>query len=131
MESTLNALGGILLNATPTFFLIIFLHFYLKSFFFKPLEKVLRERDDATTGARRKANESLSEIYKEQEEQRKQWKAERDVQIAAAQQSAKAMVEAAKAGIAAEADAAKQSLEAQSRQLASQIADSMMEGKAA
>ena len=102
MEATLNALGGILLNAIPTFLLFLLLHFYLKSVFFGPMEKVLHERDEATAGARRRAQESLAkaeeksrqyeetlrnarnEIYKEQEEQRKLWQAEQAAQKALA-----------------------------------------------
>ena len=59
MDSTLHALGGILLRATPTFFLVFLLCFYLKKVFFKPLEKVLQERYDATEGARRLAEKSM------------------------------------------------------------------------
>ncbi len=57
----LHALGGILLRAVPTFLLVILLHFYLKSMFFKPLEKVLSERFQATEGARQAAEKSLAE----------------------------------------------------------------------
>ena len=60
MESTLAALGGILLKALPTFFLFIFLHLYLRFVFFKPLEKVLKARYDATEGARKLAEASLA-----------------------------------------------------------------------
>ena len=56
----LQALGGILLRAVPTFLLVILLHFYLKSIFFKPLENVLRKRYDATEGAR-KARTAVAE----------------------------------------------------------------------
>jgi len=43
----------------PTFLLVIFLHFYLKSMFFNPLEKVLKQRYEATEGSRKLAAESL------------------------------------------------------------------------
>src|SRR5215469_6825894 len=59
MNATLQALGGILLNAVPTFLLVVFLHFYLKMVFFKPLEKVLHQRYEATEGARKLAEQSL------------------------------------------------------------------------
>src|SRR5258708_24591062 len=61
MDAMLHALGGILLRAVPTFLLIIFLHFYLKSIFFKPLEKVLKARYDATEGARKLAEQALEQ----------------------------------------------------------------------
>src|SRR5215470_18917803 len=109
MDATLNALGGILLNAVPTFILFFFLLFYLKAVFFKPLEKVLHERDEATTGARKRAEESLAkaekkaaeyeealkaarnDLYREQEEMRKQWHQEHEAQVAAAAAQAKAL----------------------------------------
>jgi F-type H+-transporting ATPase subunit b len=145
MESTLNALGGILLNAIPTFLLIILLHFYLKTMFFKPLEKVLRERDEATAGARKRAQEALAqaedksrqyehtlsgvrnEIYKEQEEQRKQWRVEQDRHVAEAAAATRRMVEDAKQQIAAEAASARQVLDGQSRDLAERITQAVLE----
>jgi F-type H+-transporting ATPase subunit b len=149
MEATLNALGGILLNAIPTFVLIIFLHFYLKSVFFTPLEKVLQQRTEATAGARKRAEESLrlaeekarqhdeilrnarGEVYKEQEEQRKKMLADQSAQIAEASAKAKASVAAAREQIAAETAAAKQALGEESRQTATRIADSILAGRAA
>ena len=86
MDATLRALGEILLNAVPTFLLVVLLHFYLKKVFFQPMEKVLRQRFEATEGARKLADQSLvrasarvaeyeaairaarSEIYQAQEE---------------------------------------------------------------
>ena len=57
----LHALGGILLRAVPTFLLVVLLHFYLKSMFFKPLAKVLQARYEATEGARKLAEQSLEQ----------------------------------------------------------------------
>ena len=59
MDKILHQLGELLLTALPTFFLILFLNYYLKFVFFKPLEKALRQRYDATEGARKLAEESL------------------------------------------------------------------------
>ena len=148
MESTLNALGGILLNAIPTFLLIILLHFYLKAMFFKPLEKVLHERDEATAGARRRAEESLAkaeeksrqyeetlraarnEIYKEQEQQRLAWKAEQDKSVAEAQERTRALVAAEREKLARDTAAAKSTLQADAQVLAGRIADSLLERRA-
>lgn len=149
MEATLNALGGILLNAIPTFLLFLLLHFYLKSVFFGPMEKVLHERDEATAGARRKAQESLAkaeeksrqyeetlrnartEIYKEQEEQRKLWQAEQAAQIADAATKSKAALAAAHQQLAGETATARQTLEGEARELAAKIASQVLEGRAA
>src|SRR5216684_8647528 len=59
MEETLHQLGGILLRAVPTFIIVVLLHFYLKFVFFKPLQQVLRQRYEATEGARKLAEASL------------------------------------------------------------------------
>ena len=59
----LHALGGILLRAVPTFLLIILLHFYLKSIFFKPLERVLEARSEATEGARDETKARYAFVY--------------------------------------------------------------------
>jgi len=55
MAATLHALGEILVQALPTFFLVLLLFIYLRSMFFKPLERVLAERREATEGARKKS----------------------------------------------------------------------------
>jgi F-type H+-transporting ATPase subunit b len=149
MEATLNALGGILLNAIPTFLLFLLLHFYLKSVFFRPMEKVLHARDEATAGERRRAQESLAkaeeksrqyeeslriarnELYKEQEEQRKQWQVEQSAQIAAAAAKTKAVLASAREQLAAETEVARHALEADTRELATSIASQVLEGRAA
>jgi F-type H+-transporting ATPase subunit b len=149
MEATLNALGQILLQALPTFFLVLLLHQYLKAVFFKPLERVLAERGEATEGARKKAAESLeraaakaaayeeslrvarNEIYREHEEVRRKWLNEQTAQILAARTHADAAVKEAKVRLAAEAEAAKASLETDSRVLADQIARTILHRRAA
>src|SRR5690349_20180209 len=59
MEATLHALAGILLRAIPTFLLVILLHFFLKYSFFRPLDRTLKARYDATEGARKGAEEMI------------------------------------------------------------------------
>ena len=68
MEETLRQLGGILLRAVPTFIFVVLLHLYLKYIFFKPLERVLRERYDATEGARKLAEESIARAAQKADE---------------------------------------------------------------
>src|SRR6185436_3242609 len=110
MAPTLQSLGGIILNALPTVFLLIILHFYLKVMLFRPLDKMLKQRHDLTEGARRTAEASLAEaerkareyeaklrdaravVYKEQEETRKNWLADQAAQFAQAHARAEAAV---------------------------------------
>ena len=102
MDQTLHALGGIVLNGLPTFFLIIILAVCVKYLYLKPLDKVLAERFRLTEGARKAAEESLknadtkvaeyetalaearSEIYQEQSEFLKKVHEEQAAQVRAA-----------------------------------------------
>lgn len=149
MDQTLHALGGIVLNGLPTFFLVILLTVCVKYLYLKPLDKVLAERFRLTEGARKAAEDSLknadnkvaeyeialaqarTEIYREQSELLKKLHDEQSAQVKAARAQSDATVAAAKATIAQEAAAAKQGLEAQSETLAGQIADAILSRKAA
>jgi len=148
MDATLHALGQVLLQGLPTFFLVLFLHFYLRSVFFKPLGKILHERKEATEGARKQAAESLerasakaaayeesiraarSEIYQEQEVLRRKWRDEQSAQLSDARKRAEVMVKNAKAEIAVQAEEARQSLAVGSQALANQITDSILQRRA-
>ena len=149
MESTLIALGGILLRAVPTFLLVVLLHFYLKSVFFKPLEKVLHQRYEATEGARKVAEQSLqkaaektaqyeaairaakAEIYQSQEKLHKQLQEREAAEVLSARQRADAAVQQAKADLAQEVAAAQASLAADSDALSEQIVESILQRSAA
>jgi len=149
MEETLRSLGGILLRAVPTFILVILLHFYLKFIFFKPLQKVLRQRYEATEGARKLAESSLaraaekaaeyeaalraarSETYKELEQMRRQLQDERAAGVREARARAEAAVGQAKAALHAELEGLKKGLEAESDALADRIANKILRGRAA
>jgi F-type H+-transporting ATPase subunit b len=149
MDATLHALGGILLRAVPTFLLVVLLHFYLKSVFFKPLEKVLKERYAATEGARKLAEASLekaaaktaeyeaalraarAEVYKAQENTFKQLQDEQAAQIAQARANSERLVEEARAQLEKDVAGAKTSLRGDSEVLAGRIADSILRRSAA
>jgi len=144
MDQTLQALGGIILNGLPTFFLLLILAVCVKYLYLNPLDKVLAERFRLTEGARKAAEESLksadtkvaeyetalaqarSEIYREQNEYLRKLRDEQAERIRAARAESDARVAAAKTAIAQEAKAAELSLEAQSEILAAQIADSIL-----
>ena len=149
MTATLHALGGILLRAVPTFLLVIVLHFYLKFIFFRPLEKVLHKRYEATEGARKLALQSLeraaektaqyeaairaakAEIYLSQEQLHKQLQEREAASALSARQRADAAVQEARGELANEVAAAKASLAAESDALADQIAESILQRSAA
>jgi len=148
MEQTLQALAGILQKAALTVALLLILHFYLKAMLFGPLEKVLKERDHLTTGARKAAEQSLAaadkktqeyeaklrearaEVYKEQEDTRRRWIEEQASQVAQARERNAAAAQRARQEIAAEAAAARQSLTEASAALADEIATAVLAGRA-
>jgi len=149
MEATLHALGGLLLKALPTFVLLILLNFYLKAVFFKPLEKVLRRRYEASEGARKLAEQSMeraaaraaeyegamraarAEVYQAQEQLHKQLQEREAADLAAARARADAVVKEAKARLAADAEAARATLDRDSDALAGLIAESILRRSAA
>jgi F-type H+-transporting ATPase subunit b len=149
MDSMLHALGGILLRAVPTFLLVILLHFYLKSVFFKPMEKVLHQRYEATEGARKLAEQSLTqaaaktaqyetqlraakaEMYQAHEQLHKQLQEREAASVAEARKGAEAAVKLAKKQLEADVEASKASLAADSESLADQIAEIILRRNAA
>jgi F-type H+-transporting ATPase subunit b len=149
MEETIHALGGILLKAIPTFLLVILLHFFLKYSFFRPLERVLKARFEATEGARQRAEEMIAkaeartaeyeaamraaraEVYQAQEQLHQRLEAERKAEVQAARASAEAAIRRAKVELAADVEQARQELERQSEVVAGQIADAVLGRSAA
>jgi F-type H+-transporting ATPase subunit b len=149
MDAMLHALGEIVLKAVPTLLLLTLLHFYLRVVFFKPLERTLERRYQATEGARKVAEESLAraaaktaeydaalraaraEVYQSQDRLHKQLQDEHLAQIATARQRTEAMVNEAKRQLAADAEQAKGTLAAQSELLANQIAETILRRSAA
>lgn len=144
MEQTLHSLAQILLRASASAFLLIVIHFYLKAMLFKPLEKVLKEREALTAGARKAADESLaaaerkgqdyeakfrdarSEVYREQEETRKVWLDDQAKQVAAAHDRSTQAMAAADKKLAEESATAKQNLVETSAALADSIANTIL-----
>ena len=149
MDATINALGQLLLRALPTFFLVLLLHFYLKAVFFKPLERTLAQRREATEGARQAAQESLAraeakaaeyensiraartEMYREQEQVRTKWREDQAAQVRAARERAGQMIAESRAQLQREAEEAKASLAAHTQALADQITTAVLGRRAA
>jgi F-type H+-transporting ATPase subunit b len=147
MDAILADLGRLLLRALPTFVVLLVLHFYLKHMFFRPLDRVLEARRQATEGARNTAQAGLDtaarksaeyesairaargEIYREQEETRRRWRDEQAAAIEQTRRSAAETIKHARAQVAEEAAQAKLSLASESERLASQIADAILPGR--
>jgi F-type H+-transporting ATPase subunit b len=148
MGQTLQALGGILLQAIPTIVLLLIVHFYLKWMFFRPMRELLEKRREATEGARESADAMLKqasqktatleaalrkardEIYQENEEQRRRWIGEQTNRLEEARRESRELIHKAKQELDAEAETAKRSLTATAETLAEDIVRSLLGGKA-
>jgi F-type H+-transporting ATPase subunit b len=149
MESTLNALGGLLLKAIPTLLLLIVVHFYLKWMFFRPMSDVLAKRRAATEGNQEAAEamraraleqtaaieaqlrKAREEIYQEQEEARRRWLTEQGEQLEAARTQSRDLIHQSKSQLDAEAAEAKKQLGATADALAEQITNTLLDRSAA
>jgi F0F1-type ATP synthase membrane subunit b/b' len=136
MNDTLLALGGIVLNGLPTFFLVLLLTLCVKYLYLNPLDKVLAERYRLTEGARKAAEEALQKadlrigdyenaladarfkINEEQAEFLRQLQASEAEEIHKFRHESDSQVRQAKDAISAEAATARRDLEAQSDTLA-------------
>ena len=136
---TLIAVKAILVNAIPTFCLVWLLYFYISKMFFTPLEKVLHQRHEATEGLRKAAADRVSqaeqktaayqealrsssaEIYKQQEQDRKQAVERRAEMLRQSRSRADERIKQARQEIEQAAEAAKKQLGQESEQMAQWI----------
>ncbi len=142
----LNQLGELFLEAVPTVIIVFFFYLFMRWSFFKPMERVLNERSRLAEGAKVEAeasrvavreklhtyNETLkkarTEIFTEQESQRRHTLDERQATINTARTTAQAALQEAKKGLAAEVQAARTELEQSSGALAGDIAEAILAG---
>ncbi len=148
MDQVLRSLGGLLLQSIPTFIIVILLYFYLKRIFFRPMERTLAARYEATEGARKLAEETMTlasqkaaeyenalrtartEIYHEQEEFRQRLRQEQASALEEARTEAGAWVKDASQQLASELGAAKETLRQQTDTLAEEIAGVILNRRA-
>lgn len=142
----LQTAGALLIEALPTFIVVILLHWYLKTTLFQPLEKVLAVRHAQTEGARQQASAALasaeakiaeydnrlraarSEIYQEQESWRRQLIDEQTAAVVKAREDSQAQIQAAKLQISAQVEEARATLTKEAEGLADQIVGSILKG---
>ncbi|MFN7542846.1 MAG: ATP synthase F0 subunit B [Acidobacteriota bacterium] len=142
----LSSAGALLIEALPTFVVVVILHWYLKMMLFQPLEKVLSDRYAQTQGAREKANEAIAvaeekvaeyeaklrgartQIYQEQEAWRKQLLDEQSRSVAQAREEAKEQIQQAKADLSAQLEQSRQVLSRDAEGLAEQIVQGILKG---
>jgi F-type H+-transporting ATPase subunit b len=147
MEQVLSSLQALIIRALPTFFLVLILHFYLKVMFFRPLESLLQERKDATTGTKKAAEEALAkaeakaaeydqkirdargQIYKEQEAIRAQFRQEQAGHVSEARAKVEARIREFRVELDRDVAEAKAGLSVQAEALAEQISRSILAGR--
>ncbi len=149
MSSTLQALVDLLIRSVPTIIFFIVLTYYLKYVFFKPLQKVLDERRKSTEGVRELANQAneaadqqlsefdqaiqraRAEIYKNNDEMRKQWGEQQLRAFDQARAEAEQKLIAAKRLIDEELRQAEAELDATVEPLSEEIVQSLLRRRAA
>src|SRR5229473_1506533 len=140
MQEIVQQLGELFLQAVPTVLIILAFYLMLRALFFKPLLKVMAEREARTAGARKAAQvaeaaaaekvkqyqEALkrarAQVYSEQEAARRKLLDERAAVLKEARSKAAAEVAAGKERVAKELAAARRDIEVSVGQLAAEIA---------
>jgi F-type H+-transporting ATPase subunit b len=140
MQSIVGQLGELFLQAVPTVLIILIFYFILRTIFFKPLLKVMAERDARTVGAQKAAEaaqaaaaektkqyeETLkharAKVYAEQETARKKVLDERAEIVKDARAKAASHVAGAKERVQGEVAAARREIEKTVGQLSAEIA---------
>ena len=142
-----NQLGELFLAAVPTVIIVFLFYLFLRWSFFKPMQQVLSERHQRAEGARIEAEASRvathekqrfytdavkkarTEVFAEQESQRRRTLDERQATINAARATAQSALQEAKKAIAADVKAARIEMERSSGDLASDIAEAILAGR--
>ncbi|MGA7474809.1 MAG: ATP synthase F0 subunit B [Candidatus Sulfotelmatobacter sp.] len=145
MDETLRQLGGLLLGAVPTVILLALLYVLYKTIVHKPLRRVLDERRSKTEGAVEKSRadiaaaeartseyeqrlrEARATLFRAQEARRKEALDARTVAMNEARTKAQAQVQAAKADIEKDRNAAQAGLQGQVQALAIEIMRRVLE----
>jgi F-type H+-transporting ATPase subunit b len=140
MQEIGHQLGGLFLQAAPIVLILLIFYGLMRVLFFKPLLKVMAEREARTAGARKQAEaaeaaarnkinqyqhalrQALGQVYAEQEAARQKLLDERALILKEARNKANAEVASAKQRIANELQSAIREIEATVGQLAAEIA---------
>ena len=137
---------ALLVLAVPTFIVVIFLHWYLKTMLFQPVVQVMNERHAATEGAREKAAQSLElaeqkvaqyeaqlreargAVYREQDAIRQQLTDNQNRALAEAREQNQKLIAEARQSIATQTAAARESLGREADALADKIVEAVLKG---
>ena len=146
MSDLIHQLGDLLLGAVPVIVIVLIFYFILRSVFFRPILKVMAERQARTMGAQKEAEsaqaaaadkvrqyeealrQAKAKVYLEQEAERKKLLDERAAFLKEARSKSSAEVSQAKDRVAGELQSAKKDIEATASQLALEIARRVLQG---
>ena len=139
MQEIIGQIGALLLSAVPTIVLFIVLVLAYQFLVQGPLTRTLSERRARTEGAIEEAHKAIAqaearaaeyatrlrqaraEVYKVREQRVKLWNADRDTALEAARKVAGVKVSQARAELEAEAEQARQTIQASAGDLARQV----------
>ena len=145
MQEIVHQLGELFLQAVPTVLILLAFYGVLRGLFFKPLLKIMAEREARTAGARKAAEaaqaaaaekikqyqealkQARAKVYIEQEAARKRLLDERAELLKEARRKGAAEVAKAKERVAKELDAARRDIETTIAQLSAEIARRVVE----
>ena len=144
MEKTFNQLIDLVLGAVPTMVILVILYVFLRIVFFGPLQKLLKERHDATEGRQKEAQKSVAaaeakagdytaafeqargELLRAREVARQEALQARAALVAKSRAAATERIQAAVAGIDSDVAVARQQLGAESQELAESITGAIL-----
>ncbi len=145
MEKVFTQIAHLFLESVPTIIFVFIIFLVLDRVLFRPLTRVLEERDRMTRGAVERAakhteqaeaktadydralQQVQQEIYRRREVSRRQALAQRDEILKQARRRAEDMVSEEREGIARNVEAVKGELSAETQALARQISQTVLE----
>lgn len=145
MQEIVHQLGELFLQAVPTILMVLTFYLILRALFFKPLLRVMAEREARTAGARKAAEaaqaaaadklreyleavkHARAQLYSEQEAERKKLLDARAAHVKELRNRAAAEVASARDRLANELAAARREVQASAAQLAAEIAQRMLQ----
>lgn len=144
INDLLRQVGDLMLGSVPTMIIFLVLVIAYRYILYGSLVKTLADRRERTTGAIAAANAAIAEadaktqeyeaklraaraeIFHRREQRLQQWNVEKDEAMASAQLAAQERVAQARAGIDAEAGAARQRIEKAVGPLAAQVLQAVL-----
>ena len=145
MGEILTQLGRLFLESIPTIVFVFLLLAILNRLFFRPLTRILKQREDATVGALARAREQAvavdektreyeaafqaarQEVYRQREADRKAALRAREVKLGESRGEVEAYRQGAQAALQQEVEAVKRELQRDCRSLAQQITDTVLD----